>query len=141
MSDSSIASLQIPKEMIESAIRTHVAAAIADAFGEKNAILNMAVGRVINQRVDSEGKPSTYSRDSDRPWIEWAIGETVRESVKSVLSEELAKQQDRIRAEISAQLQKKNSPLLKMLVESMANSITEIAGNRYRMTVNVSVSE
>lgn len=128
------ATLQLPKDLIEAAINQNVQAAVCAALADKSQILQMAVGQVLTGKVDSEGKPCTYS--SAQPFIQWAVHASIKKAVQSVLEVELAKHHDAIRAEIARQITAKNSPLLKQLVEAMATGMVKATESKWTFSVN-----
>ena len=115
------ASLQLPKDMIEAAIQREISLSIAKSLGDSSRILDEVVKRVLTQKVDSYGKPSSYS--SNPEFISWAVDEALREAVKKSLREEIGKYGEIIKKNIADRLAKKNSPLLKQLVEGMTKGI------------------
>lgn len=129
------ATLQLPKDLIEAAIQQNVAAAMTKAMGGYQSLMSEAVNRVLNQKVDSDGKPSSYS--SNIPFIQWAVGDALRSAVKAALAEEVVKYEAEVRRQIVEQLSKKNSPIVKQLVENMTKGLIEAATSKYQLTVKV----
>lgn len=131
------ATLQLPKDLIEAAIRQQVQAAMAAAMGDQSRILSMAVHQVLTSKVDpDDGKPGRgYGRDVE--FIQWAVQDTMKKAIKDALAEEIAKHKDRIQAQLVAELQKKNSPLMKQLVTGMVEGAIAPLSDKYRFTVNL----
>jgi phage baseplate assembly protein W len=129
------ATLQLPKDLIEAAIQQNVAAAMAKAMGGYSSLMAEAVNRVLNQKVDDDGKPSNYS--SNIPFIQWAVNDALRKAVQDALAQEVVKYEAEVRRQIVEQLGKKNSPIVKQLVENMTSGLIEAATNKYRLTVTV----
>ena len=128
------ATLQLPRDLIEGAINSHVQAAIAAALGDKAKILETAVAQVLTAKVDSEGKPGRgYGHDFE--FIQWAVRDCIHKAVRQCLQAEIAKHQDTIRKNIAEQLAKKNSPLLKQLVETMTTGLVSVASDKWRLSV------
>lgn len=129
------ATLQLPKDLIEAAIQTNVAKAMSEAMGGYPALMSQAVERVLNQKVDSDGKPSSYS--SSITFIQWAVNNSLRKAVQDALAQEVTKYEGEVRRQIADQLARKNSPIVKQLVENMTKGLIEAATNKYRLTVTV----
>lgn len=127
------ASLQLPKDLIEGAIQREVSLAIAKALGDQANILDKVVQRVLTQKVDSSGKPSDYSQNAE--FIQWVVDQALREAVKKAINEEIGKYGEVIKKSIADQLAKKNSPLLKQLVEGMTTGIVSALGNSWSLNV------
>lgn len=129
------ATLQLPKDLIEAAIKQNVTAALVAALGDKSRILTEAVSQVLTMKVDSEGKPGRgYGHDVE--FIQWAVRDTMQAAIRQTLNEEIAKYKDTIRDHIAAQLSRKNSPLLKQLADSMAGAMVNAASDKWRLSVS-----
>jgi hypothetical protein len=127
------ASLTLPKDLIEATINQHVQAAVCAALADKTQILQMAVGRVLTEKVDSDLNPCTWQ--GAKPFIEMAVQKSIRDSVQAVLNEELAKHHEAIKTELARQLSAKNSPLLKLMVESLATGMVKASQNHWSFKV------
>ena len=126
---------QIPKDVIEPIITAHIATAVSAALAGRERIVEMTVSQLLNMKVDSEGKPSSYDRG--QTFIQWVMNDTLRRTVRDIMLEELKKHESVIRAELAAQLTAKKSPLLKQLIEQLTTGIVTAASGSY--TLNVSV--
>ncbi|MGE4243667.1 hypothetical protein [Ramlibacter sp.] len=130
------ATLQLPKDLVEAAINQHVQIAITQALGGQQKLLAQAVHQVLTQKVDSDGKPGR-GYGSDREFITWAVDESLRAAVKRVISEELVKYEDVLRQQISDQLSRKNSPLIKQLAEGVVKGAIDATKNQYSFHVEI----
>lgn len=133
MSDN--ATFQLPRDMIEGAIQHHVGLAVSKALGDHSVILGKLIQSVLTQRVDSDGKPSNYSHNAE--FITWATNNAVRKAVVECLNEEIKKYEGQIRSNLSEQLAKRNSPLIKNLVESMTRGMVDAASSKWHMSVEI----
>lgn len=128
----------IPKEIIEPIITAQVAAAITTALADKNYLTEQLINRVLMQKVDANGNVSQYSYQNEYPWFEYMARKLIQDQVRECFKEEIAKQAPRIKELARAELTKKNSPLIKMMVDGMAKSVTALAEKAdYRLTVAV----
>jgi hypothetical protein len=129
------ATVNIPRDVIEPVIQAHVQAAIVSALGDGQQLISEAIGRILNQKVGDKGEPSSYSNAI--PWINWVLRDCVQQAVRKVIIEELPKHEAVIRAGIAADLQRKNSPLIKQFVQGMVAALTDDARLRYRVVVDM----
>mgnify|MGYP002132210345 CR=1 FL=1 len=127
------ATVQIPKDVLEPVIQAEVTKAVVSALGEKSQVLHNAICRLITMPVDSEGKHCTYG--NAKPWIEWATGIAIRNAAKAAIEEALAKHQDNLKAALVAEMSKKNSPLIRQLVEGMVGAMAHPDVLRWRLNV------
>jgi len=123
---------QIPRDVIEPIIQSHVALAVVNALGDGNKLMESAVKRVLEMKVNEKGEQSSYA---DLPWLQWALHNAVKRAVKEVLETELLKHKDRIKTQLVSMLQKKNSRLINELVEGMAGAMTDPDVFKYRMRI------
>lgn len=128
---------QIPKDVIEPIIKAHVCTAITTALGGQAKLIEDVVARILAQKVDSEGKPSTYAHSSDVEFIQWACRNAVRVAVTSTLQEEMGKYKETLRKHIAAALQKKDSPFIKQLAEGMVSGVSNPDAFKWRLKVEV----
>lgn len=129
-------SLTIPKDIIEPIVKAHMQAALAEALGDKSKLLEQMAAQVLNAKVDCNGRPPSYRSDEAGTFIEVTLANELREAVRTVLREELDKHKERIRAAIVAELQKKNSPIVKAMVEGLLTGVVT-NGLAYALTVKV----
>lgn len=125
--------LQIPKDIIEPIIQAEITKAIIEAMGPKQAVMQNAIAQVLNLQVDSDGKPSNYN---GRPWIDWIVGNEIRAAAKAAIVEHLAEHASTIKKQLAAELAKKNSPLVKQLVEGMVGAMTHPEALKWRLDVS-----
>lgn len=123
----------IPKDVIDPIIKAHVATAITSALGGRDELITKAISRVLFQKVDHRGEPSDYS--SNPEFIQWACRNAITEAVKSCLTEEIKKHEEKLKALISAALSKKNSPLVKQLAEGLVGAISNPDVLKWRLNV------
>lgn len=129
------ASLTLPKDLIEGAIKQHVALAVSSALDGNRTLVTGLINAILTQKVDDAGKPGTYS--SNKPFLEWAVASAIRAAVQQAVTEEVGKRNAEIREHIAAQLKNSRSPLFRNFVDAMADGITKAAANKYQLTVKV----
>lgn len=126
---------QIPADVIQPILNAHVSAALVQAFGDKSKILEAAVCRVLNQMVNSDGKPSSYHSREDMPWIQYVVSASLQESVKRAIVEGVAQHEMVIKKCIAAQLKDSKSPVVAALVEGLVGQLVNPDNLKYRLTV------
>lgn len=124
--------LQIPKDIIEPIIQAEITKAIIEAMGPKQAVMQHAIASILNLSVDSEGRPTTYQ---GKPWIDWIIGKEIRAAATTAIVEHLAMHGETIKRQLAVELAKKNSPMVKQLIEGMVGAMTHPDALRWRLNV------
>jgi DUF438 domain-containing protein len=128
---------QIPKDVIEPIIKSHVSAAIISALSNHENLFREAVTRVLTQKVDSDGKPSHYVSDRSDEFITWLCKDAVRNATRDVMHEEVSKYKDQIKTQIVALLSKKNSPFIKQMCESLTTGMISALDNKWKLSVSL----
>lgn len=124
---------QIPQDVITPIIQAQITAAVAAALGPNAQIIEKAIVGILNTNVDSEGKPSSYGRGQS--WLDWACANAIREAAKAAIDENVAGLTAAIKKQLAAEMAKKNSPMVKQLMEGMIAGAFNETTMRYRLTV------
>lgn len=126
---------QIPQDVIAPIIQANITAAVAKALGSSGDVLEKAISTILAMRVDSSGKPSTYSSDSNRTWLDWAIGDAIRNAARAAIEDQVSTLQEALKQQMVAQLTKKNSPLIKQIAEGLAAGAFSPDAIKWRLTI------
>lgn len=129
--------LEIPNDVIEPIIQARVTAAVMEALGGYERIIETAVGRVLNQKVDDKGQPSNYTSSSSPSWLKWVMDDCVKKSAKAAVEKFFADNQSKIEEALIKELSKKNSPLLKQMVAAFMGGVVNTDRLKYRLEVSV----
>lgn len=130
------ATLQVPNDVIDPIIRAEVSKSIIEAMGGRAELLTQAIASILSTQVDAEGKPSSYSHDRNKSWLDWAVGTAVRSAAKEAIQEAMAQQKDAIKKEMVRQIKMTNSPLVRQFVEGMVNAATAPDVLKYRINIS-----
>lgn len=99
--------LSISKEIVNPIVEAKIKAAVIEAMGGTDVLINKVVDNVLNQNVAHDGKISQYNSDNKSKWIDVVVTQQIREATKIVMQEILATRQNDIRAAIQKQLSSK----------------------------------
>lgn len=133
MSDT--ATLKLPKDLVEASIEKALREAVAVQLVDKDLLIQKIAREILNEKVDSSGKPSRYS--SAEPFLEWACSEKIREALMEVFQEELEKRKGLLKEALRAELQKKNSPIVKSLINATAEGLIDATKNRWKFNLQI----
>lgn len=125
--------LSIPKDLIDPIIHAQITAAVAQAMGPSAHVMQQAIASILSTQVDNEGKPSAYGRGQS--WLDWAVADSIRKAAKAAIEESVAGLSEAMRKQFIAELGKKNSPMVKQLVDGMVSGVFKPESLRYRLTV------
>ena len=129
---------KIPREVIQPIIEAKVSAALIEALGNQQWLVQNCISNVLDQKVnDQGGKCEDYYKDRAPTFLQWSLTTCLKAQIKKVLQDEIVKHQELIAEGLRKELQKKNSPLVKQLIEGMTKSIISASTGQYTLTVNV----
>jgi hypothetical protein len=131
-----LASVSIPKELIEPVIKAHVAEAIAKALDNSGHLMRVVVDKIMMQHVDSNGRPSSSSYDKDT-WLDWAVGNTIKAAALKAIEETIVQSGDAIKATLVKQLQAKNSPLMRSLADALCTGVFKTEHLKYAISIQI----
>lgn len=94
----------ISQELVKTIVETHVKAAITEALGGGEQLINKVVTAIINQKVDKDGKVSSYSSENKYNWLDIVLTKQI---------------QDLVVAEIKEQLLSMSSPIKKCIIKNL----------------------
>ncbi len=129
--------LQIPRDIIEPLIQAQINSAIAAAMGGSENLMTRAVQTVLSTKVNSEGKIDGYSSHNQKMWIDWAVGDALRRAAQKAIELAVEEQHEAMKKEMIRQLSQKNSPLIKRLVQGLADNMFSQNNLKYRLTVDL----
>lgn len=125
----------IPNEIITPIIEAQITAAVAQAMSGRVNILETAVNQVLTVKVDDKGSPCNYS--GSKPWIDWVVGDAIRKAATEAIQQFVGQHAEQIKQALIKELQKKNSPLLRSLIDGMISGAFNSDNLRYALTLNV----
>lgn len=134
------ASVNIPKDVIEPIVQAQIKMAIIAALENHRGLVADSVAKVLNTKVNERGIVSQYSSDNKFLWLDQTLSLTIREVAKKTIEEWLEGNKKIIEAHLRAELAKKNSPLVKQLIQGMASGMVDMGASGYRINVTISHS-
>lgn len=135
----SSSTIQIPNDVIQPIVEAKVAAAITEALGGYDRLIESAVAQVLNQKVGADGRPTTYS--DARPWFKWVMQDCVQKAARAAIETYFKDHEELVKKAITVELTKKNSPLVKQLVGALISTVVNADALRYRMNVAVNIED
>jgi len=119
---SDLANIVLSKDLIEPIVRAQLQASIVSALGRADQLVGQVVQTVMNQKVDSDGKPSQYG--SATPLISWMADKAIKEAALEAIKEWFADHRDEIKAQIVDAMKKNQKGMAEAYVLSLANAIS-----------------
>lgn len=129
--------IQLGQDLIKPIIETKIKAAIMESFNLESQFIEKLVETVLKQKVDRDGKPSTYS--SDKYYIDYLIHKSFLEMVRTCVQEVITEKNEQIKIEIHKQLSSKKG--IKDIVETFSQNLISSANQPYRWSINLTRAE
>jgi len=128
---------QIPKDVIEPIIAAHVSAAVLEAFADKNKLMEVAVSKVLNAKVEKDSGKPTNSDYYATTYIQWLMESVIKKVVAEAIQEQVGLHKEELKKAIAAELgiSKKYSPLAKQLINGMCEAMSHPDLLKYRIKV------
>lgn len=126
---------QIPQDLIKPAIESAINSAIVDNLGKADELIRSAITSVLNQKVDDSGKQTNTDYRATN-YLTWVTNDVIKKAVRSALEEQMIKYKATIEDQLKSELAKKNSPLLKSLIEAFSKSVLDSASG-YRLNISI----
>lgn len=117
---------KIPRDVIQPIIEAKVASALIEALGNQQWLVQNCITKVLDEKVNSNGaKVERYYEDGAPTFLQWALRSCIQVQVKKILEDQVAEHKEVIAKALKAELEKKNSPLVKQLIEGMTTGFTK----------------
>ena len=129
--------VEIEKSMIQDSVTNIVAASIATALGDKEALVAKAVKDVISSYVNLEGKPCKKSDWNAKPYIQYLADRCIVDATRRLIEETVREHQKDFEDAVKKEL---SSPKFrKSVAESFVEEILNSAKSSWKMPVTVNI--
>lgn len=89
--ESSLVSLNIPKEISQPIVAAKIQEAVLAALGGADKIIETLIHKICNTMVNpADGKTSGYSNDNKMSWIDYQVTNIIESAVKAEVNKQLA---------------------------------------------------
>lgn len=136
MSEKMSVGIDIDRALIEQNVTNLVASAIANALGDKEEIINMAVNKIIMSYVDESGVPCNRDKWRAKPYLQYLAEQCVIRTVKEQITAYVDENRDQFAEEVKKQLSQKK--FRESVAGAFLNQILSCATSRYSMPITVS---
>lgn len=127
--------LNINQDYLENAVRQSVMMGIAESLNGKNEIVSQIVRMVLSQKVDKNGKVSSYSSDNKYTLLEYYVMKLLNE----VTAEEMQKMVDEHREEITKAIRTELAKKVNYnkFVDAFINNVSSAVSNSWCPKIEV----
>ena len=135
--ENNMMSLSISKEMLTPVIEQQVKAMMATILGGQEQIVDKVIKNILETKVDSDGRPSSYS--SGKTYFEWLLKDEITKAVKELIVEEMKSKVSNIKKAIKKQIQSESGATV--IADALLNGLNKTCENSWRSTFRIELSQ
>lgn len=126
--------MKVDEHYIKQSVEDIVKAGIASALGDPSQIIQAAIGKVLNEKVDHNGQP-TNSTYSSKRYLDYLVEQAVSDTAREVVKAEIDNNRCKIKEGLIKRL--RNGKWLDVYVESLLTQTSETIATNWRTNVEV----
>ena len=135
--ENNMMSLSISKEMLTPVIEQQVKAMMATILGGQEQIVDKVIKNILETKVDSDGRPSSYS--SGKTYFEWLLKDEITKAVKELIVEEMKSKVSNIKKAIKKQIQSESGATV--IADALLNGLNRTCENSWRSTFKIELQQ
>ncbi|MEE9223080.1 MAG: hypothetical protein V3V40_06445 [Nitrosomonadaceae bacterium] len=114
---------KIPSDVVESAVKGKINAAIASELGDPAAIINKFVEIALAEKVDVNGKKDRYSSSNNYSFIDAMAGKLIRDAAEEALKEYFADNKEAIKNAVKKEVAKSPAKMAKVFMDGITRGM------------------
>ena len=135
--ENNMMSLSISKEMLTPVIEQQVKAMMATILGGQEQIVDKVIKNILETKVDSNGRPSSYS--SGKTYFEWLLKDEITKAVKELIVEEMKSKVSNIKKAIKKQIQSESGATV--IADALLNGLNKTCESSWRSTFKIELQQ
>ena len=137
MDNNNMMSLHISKDMLSPVIEQQVKLMMVEIMGGKDKIIDSIINQVLTQKVDSDGRPSTYS--SAKTFFEYLLFNEITKAVKEAISEEIHSHASEIKSALLKSI--KSNKGSSKIADALTNGLLDTFSSAWRSSVSINITQ
>lgn len=130
-------SLSISKEMLTPVIEQQVKVMMATILGGQEQIVDTIIKRILETKVDSDGRPSSYS--DGKTYFEWLLKDEITKAVKELIAEEMKSKVSNIKKAVKKQIQSESGATV--IADALLNGLNKTCESSWRSTFKIELQQ
>ena len=132
-------SLSISKEMLTPVIEQQVKAMMTTILGGQEQIVDTIIKRILETKVDSNGRPNSYS--DGKTYFEWLLKDEITKAVKELIAEEIKTKTSAIKNAIKKQMKTEEGS--SKIADALLNGLNGTLQNSWssKLTIEIEPKE
>ena len=135
--ENNMMSLSISKEMLTPVIEQQVKAMMATILGGQEQIVDTIIKRILETKVDRDGRPTSYS--DGKTYFEWLLKDEITKVVKELIAEEMKSKVSNIKKAIKKQIQSETGATV--IADALLNGLNKTCENSWRSTFKIELQQ
>lgn len=127
--------LTISKDIVQPIVDAKVKEAVLAAMGGSEKIVEVVIDRILQQKVDKDGKVSSYSSDNKFTWMDIVITNTIQEEVRKHIKEMIIEASDGIKEALQSKLKTKAGT--NQFAQALLDGFTNTFESNWRSTLQI----
>lgn len=128
-------SLNIDDNLVRPVVEKEIEAAIVRELEKSDQLIPKLIRSVLYQKVDYEGRPSNYSSDKNRTYLDYTFEQAIKSATKAAINTWVENYKDEFESLLEKEIRSPKSGLSKSILEAFTKTVTD----HWRFTVNVEV--
>ena len=128
-------SLTISQEIVKPIVEAKIKEALIKSFGEnKSELLNKIIDDFLTQRVDKDGKISSYSSDNEYHYIDILLRNMINEALKDAVASWVSENKDMIKNAVYEKLNTK--AVTRKMAGDIISGLIKATKNEWRFSTS-----
>jgi len=128
---------KISESLVKPILEAKINAAITEAMGGHEKMITDILTAYMSQKVDSDGKESSYS--SSKPRLSWLVNKMIEEAMKKSLLEFMETKKEVIKNEFEKFINSKKGS--SKIITAMQDGFCEALTNKWKTTITFNPPE
>jgi hypothetical protein len=136
--DNQNVNLTISKDIVNPIVTAKIQEAITEALGGKDKLIAGLLDKIIMQKVDKNGKVSSYSSENKYSWLEASVNLQIENAIREELKKQIADMSTGIKELVIKQLQTKRGA--NAVATALLDGLNQTLNNSWMSTVAVTIN-
>ena len=129
--------LIVSRDVVRPIVEKKISMAIIEALGNQEEFIEEIIKKVLTEKVNADGKVSSYSSENPREWFSLMCRNSIRDFAVSALKEWMETKREVIKKTMVKSLNNQT----KQVVDSFVCALVESAGNEYKYGFEIVVKK
>lgn len=129
--------LGINKELITPIVEKEIKAAVVAAMGGADSVIEKVVNHIMYQKVNSEGKVSSYSSDNKYTFIELVLTNNIKDAIGEELKRQIGEKAEPLKKAIVKNL--RNEVTANKLADALLTAFSQTVDSNWKSVINIEI--